>query len=156
MKRLMKALFFSLFAALLCAACAFEPAAESLHDEFAFESAGTVHQANHTACFISQYSHQSGYSRLFHVKAMNAGKAACPFKASIDVYQNGAYLGSTPVISLSSLAPFSPGPPPVVRSFAQSFPVSGACEYDLWFKYKPNYPSGSEQWFRMADGPFPC
>jgi hypothetical protein len=147
MKRLIQLLLAGLFPAMAVSACTFEPADPA---------SANVEQAHHTACWITQYSHRTAYSKLFTVKAKNAGTAACPFRASIDIYKNGAFLGATPVISLSSLAPFSPGPPPVVRSFVQSFPVSGACEYDLWFAFKPNYPNGDEQWFRMEDGPFPC
>lgn len=161
MKTLLKALFFSLFVALLLGACSFD-ASEAVQEPTAepAEPVGTLEQAQTPPCFITAHTNhtQPGFNgtRTFSVKAMNLGDVTCPYKLSVEIYKNGAYYGAAPLQSNNAgLAPYNFATGTPTKTHLPSFAVTLPCAYRIWWKYKP-YISGNEVWIENAGGPFWC
>jgi hypothetical protein len=163
MKKLLKILSLMLMSTLVClaaAACAAPVIDDDDREVMASEPTATLEQANHQACFITAWSNTAGNllgGKLITVKTMNGGTVACPYRIAIDYYKNGVYHGSSPILeSEGSLAPYvHPEGPKFTHGFFYNIQGPG-CSYDIHYKYRPNHPSGSPQWFTQVQGPYSC
>ncbi len=94
--------------------------------------------------------------RKYEWKVMNIGTISCPYKTQVEVTKaNGTVVPGSVFTSPGSLAPYNPTTSGPKHSYVQPlYAGDGTCTYKLWYKYKPFYPNGTEDWF--YEGPYYC
>ena len=149
MKKLIQLLFAGLFASLLATACALDSAEVS--DLQADEPVAQLEQAVLGPCHIDLITNPppvaiSNYL-LFTLTFRNTGTVGCPFKLAVDVFTSpysppGIFWNSSPIKQAGFL---QPGQESTLAVRVTN--VWAPCFYRVHQKFKPNYPSGSEQWY---------
>lgn len=143
--------FLAAFAVLLAVGCAFDgPEAEDV---------GGATQAQTPTCFVAMHTllvyanpFKPG-TDVYEVKTMNLGAVSCPYKVQLERIVDGVGEG-TPVEQRSSLGPynFSTGTPSHMSSKVWSHIGDWRrCRFRVWYKFKEQYPNGSETWHVSQD-----
>lgn len=148
MKKFLQLLVSCLFLSVFVAGCTAE-----IEDAGSVELAADIQPCNIQVHSVPGVVFNAGFTTaIARVNALNSGWAACPYKVSFDFYKpvgnvwlldHSSSVISRPAIETNNISPVDTQQDSA--SYSRT-PSVLPCKYKIWYKFKNQYPNGSETW----------